>query len=100
MRVVWAPTAVRRATEAVEFILVDRPGAAVEWYDGLIARVELLPEFPLQGRVVSEWDEESVREIMFDPYRVIYEVFEDHLEILTLTHMREDEPRGRRGGSL
>jgi plasmid stabilization system protein ParE len=63
---------------------------AVEWLDGLIERVELLGRLPDQGRVVPEWGEESVREILYEPYRVIYEIFDDHVQILTLSHYRQE----------
>lgn len=89
MKVTWSPTALRRAAAAVDYIAVDRPAAAVTWFDGLVERVELLKTAPEQGRVVPEWHEDSVREIQYPPYRVVYEIFEDRVEILTLSHMRQ-----------
>lgn len=89
MKVIWSPTALRRAEAAVDYIAVDRPNVAVHWFDGLVERVELLKDAPEQGRVVPEWHEQSVREIQYEPYRVIYEVFEDRIEIVTLSHMRQ-----------
>jgi plasmid stabilization system protein ParE len=73
----------------VAYIAVDRPKASTAWFDGLVERVELLGDTPEQGRVVPEWHEETVREIQYPPYRVIYEVFEDRVEIVTLSHMRQ-----------
>ena len=89
MKVIWSPTAQRRAAEAVDYIAVDRPNAAVQWFDGLVERVELLKNAPEQGRVVPEWHEESVREIQYEPYRIVYEIFDDRIEIVTLSHMRQ-----------
>lgn len=40
--------------------------------------------------MVPEWGDQAVREVLYDPYRVIYEVFPDHLEILTLNHYRQE----------
>ena len=45
---------------------------------------------PDQGRVVPEWADQAVREILYDPYRVIYEVFPNHVEVLTLSHYRQE----------
>jgi toxin ParE1/3/4 len=78
---------------AVDFIKADRPQVANEWLGGLLDRVQALPTFPNQGRVVPEWKEPEVREIFHLPYRVIYEVHEDRVEILTLSHMRQELPR-------
>ena len=92
MKIVWSPTARRRAADAVDYIARDRPQAALDRYDGLIERIELLRELPEQGRVVREWYEESVREILWEPYRVIYEVHDDRVEVLTLSHARQQLP--------
>ncbi len=99
MRVVWSPTARRRAQAAVDYIALDRPRTSLEWLDGLVRRVELLRELPEQGRVVPEWHESSVREVFHEPYRVIYEIIEDRVEILTLTHFRQELPPEPPGGS-
>lgn len=36
--------------------------------------------------MVPEWGDEAVREALHEPFRVIYEVFPDHVEILVLSH--------------
>jgi len=73
----------------------DRPVGAVEWLEGLIERLELLRDLPEQGRVVPEWGEPTVREIVYASYRVIYEVFPDRVEILTVSHTRQQLPDQR-----
>jgi len=98
LRIVWSPTARERAQAAVDFIALDRSRTALEWLAGLVRRVELLREFPEQGRAVPEWHESSVREVFHEPYRVIYEVFGDRVEILTLSHFRQELPPHPPGG--
>ena len=92
MRIVWSPTARRRAQAAVDYIALDRPQTSLEWLDALVERVEVLRDLPEQGRVVPEWHESSVREVLQQPFRVIYEVLEDRIEILTLCHFRQELP--------
>jgi len=99
LTVVWSPTARRRAQAAVDYIALDRPRTSLEWLDGLVRRVELLRELPEQGRVVPEWHESSVREVFHEPYRVIHEIREDRVEILTLSHFRQELPPEPPGGS-
>lgn len=100
MRIVWSPTARRQAQAAVDYIALDRPQTSHEWLDGLVRRVELLRDLPEPGRVVREWHESSVREVLHEPYRVIYEVLEDRIEILTLSHFRQELPSQLPGGSF
>ncbi len=73
----------------MDFIAAERPDAAVEWLDGLIARVDLLRDFPEQGHVVPGWDQQVVRQILYSPYRVVYQVEAEQVEILTISHDRE-----------
>lgn len=99
MKVTWAPTARRQALAAVDYIAAERPLASQEWLDGLIQRIALASDMPDQGRVVPEWHEASVREVFHEPYRIIYEVRKGYIEILTLSHFRQELPVERPGGS-
>ena len=99
MKVLWAPTARRQALAAVDFTAADRPLASQQWLDGLLQRIDLASDMPDQGRVVPEWHEASVREVFHEPYRVIYEIREGHIEILALSHFRQELRGGRPGGS-
>ena len=99
MKVIWAPRALRQALAAVDYIAADRPLASQEWLDGLLRRIDLASDMPDQGRVVPEWHEVSVREVFHEPFRVIYEIREGHIEILTLSHFRQELSSDRPGGS-
>jgi len=99
LKIVWSPTARRRAQAAVDHIALDRPQTSLEWLDGLVRRIDLLRDLPEQGRVVPEWHESSVREVFHEPYRVIYEILDDRLEVLTLSHFRQELPPQPPGGS-
>ena len=89
MKLIWSPRALTRAAEIVDFIAADRPQAALDWIDGLEERVQSLTELPEQGRVVPEWFEPTVRELIYAGHRVIYEIRDDYLEILTIKHARQ-----------
>jgi plasmid stabilization system protein ParE len=99
LKVIWAPTARRQALAAVDYIAADRPLASQEWLEGLVQRIDLASDMPDQGRVVPEWHEATVREVFHEPYRVIYEVRQDHIEILTLCHFRQELHGGPPGVS-
>lgn len=73
----------------MDYIAQDRPLAAEAWFDALVARLDLLRDSPEQGRVVPEWREWTIREVLHSPYRIIHEVHQDRVEILTLSHERQ-----------
>ncbi len=89
MRVDWSPQALQQAAEIVDYIAADRPNATLEWLDGLESRLTALPGLPEQGRVVPEWYEPTVRQLIYKGHRVIYEVHPDRVELLSIRHSRE-----------
>lgn len=95
MRILWSPTARRQVQAAVAEISEDRPNAALTWLDGLMSRIELLAHMPEQGRVDPEWGEDHVRELLYEPFRIVYEVHDDRIEVLVLSHFRQEFPEGR-----
>lgn len=83
MRIVWSPLALERVEDIVQYIAEDKPGAAVEWVDGIFDAVERLSDFPESGRVVPEVGGRRIREVIFGTYRIIYSV-RDQVDILTV----------------
>ena len=83
MRIVWSPLALERVEDIAQYIAEDKPGAAVEWVDGIFDTVERLAELPESGRVVPEVGGRRIREVIFGTYRIIYSV-RDQIDILTV----------------
>jgi plasmid stabilization system protein ParE len=55
--------------------------------DGIIERIENLNKYPLMGRMVPEFYNEMVRELIYKGYRIIYELKkESEIEILSVIH--------------
>jgi plasmid stabilization system protein ParE len=55
----------------------------------LIDRASSLDLLHLRGRVVPEYEDIAVREILERPYRIIYRVADDEIQILTVMHYRQ-----------
>lgn len=62
--------------------------------DGLFVSVEQLSSLPRIGRIVPELRRESVREVFYKQYRVIYKIQPERVEILTVRHMRQQFDEG------
>lgn len=89
MRVVWSPRAIDRAVEIATYIAQDGPAAAREWVERLFAHVDTqLAAFPLSGKPARDVDADDARELVFESYRVLYDVG-DTVEILTVRRGRE-----------
>lgn len=90
MRVVWSPQADRQMGEAAAFMAADRPLAARRWLERVLEQVRLLATFPDSGRVVPELESGEIRELLVNPYRVVYRRSFDQVEIVTVWHMRRE----------
>ncbi len=93
-RIVWAKTALADLRDLVRYIAADDRDAAKRFGDRIIAKVEGLAPFPRIGRIVPEYRDELIREVIITPYRVIYEVNDDAaiLSVLRVWHGARGEP--------
>ena len=84
--VVWRPQALRDL-EAIEAYYEEvAPDFAPLFVAGAFEAAARLSDFPRAGRIVPEIGDESIRELIYRQYRLIYVVIEDTAEVLTVYH--------------
>ncbi|MDF2921112.1 MAG: addiction module toxin, RelE/StbE family [Paenibacillaceae bacterium] len=84
--IIWTETASNDLERAVDYIYLDSPSYALSFLSDVMERVKTLDVFPYRGRLVPEVNDDHVREIFIHRYRLIYQVEEDQIVILTLVH--------------
>ena len=67
--------------DIVRYISIDDPDQALRFGRFLIHHTKSLGKFPERGRIVPEFDDESIREIIVRAYRIIYRVNHQTLSI-------------------
>lgn len=90
MNVVWARLAEDQVADAFAYIAAERPSAALRWFERIVEAAGSLSVLPDQGRRVPESDRESIREVLVEPYRMVYRRDDDAVVILTVQHERRD----------
>lgn len=90
MRILWTERARTQLLEIVDYIAADAPSAARRIRDRIREAVTELREFPRAGRRVPEFEDESVRERIVAPYRIVYLLQDDRVTILAIFHGRGD----------
>lgn len=96
MKVVWTDKAQARLREIQEYIARDSPQRALAVVERLIARSATLADPPLLGRPVPEYPRSDLRELLERPFRLIYRVRDDRIDILSVKHYRQrlsDDPQ-------
>ena len=86
----WTERAVDELAAIAEQISLTSPVYAEQMVDRLVARLRQAQEFAMSGRVVPEAGNSDVRELYEWPYRVIYRVRSDHIEVIAIVHGRRD----------
>jgi toxin ParE1/3/4 len=92
MHVVWTRPAVADVVQIREYIAQDSRRYASVVAERLLGAVERLPTFPLSGRIVPELNEPTLREVIESPYRIVYRVRTDMIEIVTVVHAAREFP--------
>ena len=92
MKIIWSPLAVERAAEIAEYIAQDSVSAAENWINTIFEKVEQLKQFPNSGRIVPEIKNENIRELIYVNYRIVYQVEEEQVNILTIRHGKQIMP--------
>jgi len=92
VKLVWSPLSLNRAAEIAKYIAIDNPQAANSWIEGLFTSVDHLRSFPRSGRKVPELSDDTIREIIFGNYRIIYRIEIEQISILTVRNIRQILP--------
>jgi len=73
-RVALSPSARRDLLDIVRYISLDSPQRAVAFGQFLVNGAKRLADFPEMGKIVPEFADPCIREIVVRSYRVIYRV--------------------------
>ena len=92
-RVTWTAEARGDVDAAVAFIAEDSLSSALLVLDRILAAASSLHSMPERGRVVPEWDHPSVRELMVEPFRLLYFVEENSVSVVAVIHQRRNFDR-------
>jgi toxin ParE1/3/4 len=85
----WTDRANQNLDLIFNYIVLDSEEAAINFISGIFTAIERLENFPRSGRIVPELQEENLREVIFQKYRIIYELKENYIDILLLLHQSQ-----------
>jgi toxin ParE1/3/4 len=85
--VAWTERAQADLAAIRAFVEVDSPHYADVIVRRLLHAVDRLQDFPQSGRVVPEYVDPAIREIVLRPYRIIYRIVSDQeIHVLMVHH--------------
>lgn len=86
VKIIWTESAVEDLRLIHEYISKDSKRYADRFVEILIERVDQLESFPNSGRVVPEFNLESIRELIEGNYRVVYKKTANQVAIIRVHH--------------
>lgn len=86
----WTVGARDDLQELVEFISRDSITYAASMARRLIAATERLEQHPQSGRVVPEYDDPSIREIIVGNYRIVHRQSQQEIVVVAIVHGSRD----------
>lgn len=86
----WTEHALVEFGSILEHLSVSSPAYADHLVQRVDQRLEQALTFPESGRVVPELKSAAVRELFELPYRIMYHVLPDVIEVVSVVHGRRD----------
>jgi addiction module RelE/StbE family toxin len=90
MRVHWTETALAHLDSIYESIARDSEEYARRVVDRLTRRSQQIGSFPQSGRRVPEYDMKQIREVIEGPYRIIYHIKSNQIDVVAVIHGARD----------
>ena len=86
MKVIWSRRALLDVEHIRDYIAQDSPAYAQPFVERLLHATRHLPQFPHSGRAMPEADNIRIREVIYQGYRIIYQLRSDAIEIVMVVH--------------
>lgn len=94
MNVHWTEAALTDLGAAETYVARHSPQYARSLVERIFERSAVLADQPHFGPLVPEYDDETLRELFEDPYRIVYRVLEQQIDIVAVVHAARRMPRG------
>jgi len=84
MDIKWTGSARQDLIEIGDYIALRAPGIAGRFVEELFDRTAMLAEVPQPGRIVPEFGDSNIRELIHGNYRIVYRLFEEIVQVLAV----------------
>lgn len=86
VKIIWSDLAVDDLKSIHDYISKDSVSYADNMIERIINGVDQLEDFPQSGRIVPEFNDEKIRELILENYRIIYGIDDQFVSILRVHH--------------
>jgi plasmid stabilization system protein ParE len=87
VRVVWTKAADSNLQAIYDYIAQTSADYARRTVERITDRSRQISAFPMAGRTVPEFQVGQLREVFENPYRIIYRIRPDRVDVVAVVHM-------------
>lgn len=92
MRVHWTATALAHLRHIHTYIGQSSSEYALRVVDRLTRRSQQIGQFPESGHMIPEAGFPQIREVLEGPYRIMYHITPDQIDIIAIIHGSQHTP--------
>ncbi|MFC1670746.1 type II toxin-antitoxin system RelE/ParE family toxin [Spirochaetota bacterium] len=86
-KIIWSPKAATNLESIYDYISQNSENYASIFVDRIMVTIDNIPQFPLSGRKVPEYNDDKIREKILGNYRIVYRIKQkDIIEIVAICH--------------
>ena len=87
VKIIWTDRAIHDLDNIGEYIAKDSPRYASLTVERLFHSADILETQPKLGRIVPEFDDDTIRELIYKSYRIVYKIIDNYrIDVLTIHH--------------
>jgi plasmid stabilization system protein ParE len=90
VKIIWTEPALDDLRDIIEHIAIDSSVYAARFGLGIVYLPKQLQGFPKSGRIVPEFNEPGIRELLYGAYRIIYLIHPEACYIVAIIHASRD----------
>lgn len=81
MKIVFKDTFIIRLENQIEYISIDSPKRARKFKSEILNRIKEIPTNPYRYRKSIYFEEESIRDLIFKGYTIVFRIADENIEI-------------------
>ncbi len=86
MKVRWTHNAIGHLANIYEYISLNSPTYAKQMVDRITRRSVQIGDQPFSGRQIPEYQANDIRELIENPYHIIYRIKQDQIDVVAVIH--------------
>jgi toxin ParE1/3/4 len=91
-KIIWTEDGITSFEDTISYIAKDSPYYASNFAGKILISIEKLQAYPRIGRIVPEYNNPSIRELIYQNYRIVYKLNIRVVYVLLIIHGARELP--------